>query len=105
MRSGILRGRALWVLVGGLAVAVLISGGAVRRYWVRHRELNRLEDRLAEVRRKVRTLEARRARAENDAEFIETAARRELGLLASDEIEFRFVLKSSSATMTLNDKP
>lgn len=91
MLRGILRGRALWVLVIGGGVSVLISGGAVRRYWVRHQELVRLEERRSEMRRRVRALEAQRTRAEHDETFIETAARRELGLVGPDEIEFRFV--------------
>lgn len=103
MVPGILRRRALWVLVGALGVSVLISGGAIRRYGSRYMELNRLEDRRAEMRRKVRLLEARRARAEHDEEFIETAARRELGLLASGEIEFRFVAPASSATIKVSE--
>lgn len=103
MIRGIPRGRALWILAGVLCVSVLISGGAVRRYWLRYRELIRLEDRRAEIRRRVRVLEARRGRAEHDEAFIETAARRELGFLGPDEIEFRFVNKVSSPTTKPSD--
>lgn len=104
MIRGILRGRALWVLAGALVVSVFISGGAVRRYWVRHHELIRLEERRSEMRRRVRTLEARRARADHDEAFIETAARRELGLVGPDEIEFRFVDAVSSGPFKTGDR-
>jgi cell division protein FtsB len=60
-------------------------------------DLQRLEDRLAESRRRMRVIEARLSRAENDEEFIEIAARRELGLLRPGEIEFRFVDDDASA--------
>jgi cell division protein FtsB len=100
----ILRRRALWVLVGALGVSVLISSGAIRRYGSRYMELNRLEDRRDEMRRKVDLLEARRVRAEHDEEFIETAARRELGLLAPDEIEFRFVATTSTSPVAMGGR-
>ncbi len=103
MVRGILRRRALWVLVGALVVSVFVSGGAVRRHWVRHQELVRLEERRSEMGRRVRTLEARRARAENDEAFIETVARRELGLVGPDEIEFRFVNAVSSGPSQPSD--
>ncbi|MBL0057949.1 MAG: septum formation initiator family protein [Elusimicrobia bacterium] len=92
-----LRRRAFWVLGGVLVLSVLVCGGAVRHYWLRREDLQRLEDRLAESRRRMRSLEARLARAENDEEFIELAARRELGLLRPGEIEFRFVDDASGA--------
>lgn len=95
MIRGILRGRALWILAGALVVSVLISGGAVRRYWVRRQELIRLQERSSETQRRVRLLVARRVRAEQDETFIETAARRELGLVGPNEIEFRFVKSTS----------
>jgi cell division protein FtsB len=98
MLRGILRGRALWVLAVALVVSVFVSGGAVRRYWVRHQELIRLEERRSEMRRRLHALEARRARADHDEAFIETAARRELGLVGPDEIEFRFVDAVSSGS-------
>lgn len=97
MIRGILRGRALWILAAALAVSVFISGGAVRRYWMRRQELNRLEDRRTEMRHRVREVEARRERAEHDDAYIETVARRELGLVGPDEIEFRFVKSTTSA--------
>lgn len=97
MIRGILRGRALWILVVALGVSVLISGGAIRRYWTRLQEFNRLEDRCAEMRHRVREIGARRDRAEHDEVFIETAARRELGLVGPDEIEFRFIKSTASA--------
>lgn len=97
MLRGILRRRALWILLGALGVSALISGGAIRLYWWRNRELTELEQRRMEVRSRVRSLEARRARAEGDTEFIETVARRELGLIGKDEIEFRFVDNGSTA--------
>ena len=83
--------RWVWWAVGFLLLSVAVSGGAVRNFWNRRRELRRLEDRLAESRRRVGELEARRDRAEGDPAYIEMAARRELGLVAPDEIEFRFV--------------
>lgn len=100
MIRGILRGRALWILAVALAFSVFISGGAVRRYWTRRQELNRLEDRRAEMRHRVREIEARRERAENDDAYIETVARRELGLVGPDEIEFRFMKSTSTADLS-----
>lgn len=104
MWRGILRRRVLWVLAGALFVSVLISGGAVRRYWSRRQELNRLEDRLTALRQRVREVEARRNRAEHDEAFIETAARRELGLVRPDEIEFRFVNRASTSPVNSRDR-
>ncbi len=90
------RGR-VWVIAGVLAVAVLVSGGAVRRFFIQRGELARLEMRLAAAEQRMLGLQARRERADTDEMFIETSARRELGLLAPDEIEFRFVARGSSA--------
>jgi cell division protein FtsB len=89
----------VWVFAGALALAVLVSGGAVRRYFVRRGELARLETRLAQSQERMRILQARRERADTDEMFIETSARRELSLLAPNEIEFRFVARASSATV------
>ncbi len=91
------RRRRVWVIAGALAVAVLVSGGAVRRYFVQRGELARLETRLVQSHHRMRELQARRERADTDDMFIETSARRELGLLAPDEIEFRFVSRTSTA--------
>lgn len=91
--------RWAWWAAGFFLLAVLVSGGAVRNYWNRRRDLERLNIRLAEARRRVAELEARRDRAEGDAAFIEMAARRELGLIAPDEIEFRFVNDDEAAPL------
>ena len=85
------RRKTVWWVGGFSLLAAAVSGGAVRNYWNRRQELARLETRLVEARRRVPELEARRDRAENDAAFIEMAARREFGYVAPDEIEFRFV--------------
>ncbi len=77
--------------LAALAAAVLISGDSVRHYFSRRRELTRMETQAVESRRRVAALEARLAQAETDPSFIETAARRELGLIREGEIEFRFV--------------
>jgi cell division protein FtsB len=100
MVQGILRGRALWILAAALAISVFISGGAVRRYWIRRQELNRLEDRRTEMRHRVHEMEARRERAEHDEAYIETVARRELGLVGPNEIEFRFMKSTASADVS-----
>ncbi|MBL8024428.1 MAG: septum formation initiator family protein [Elusimicrobia bacterium] len=97
MLRGILRRRALWILLGAIAVSALISGGAIRLYWWRSQELKDLERRRVDSQVRVRSLEARRLRAEQDAEFIETVARRELGLIGKNEIEYRFVSPTSTA--------
>jgi cell division protein FtsB len=74
-----------------VVLGVGVSGGAVRHYWMRRQELTRLEERRAELARRVRDLEARSARAEEDDLFLEMAARRELGVIGPGEIDFRFV--------------
>lgn len=99
MARRFVRRRGVWLIAGILAVAVLVSGGAIRRFFVRRAELARLELRLAQSQDRIRVLQSRRERADSDEMFIETSARRELGLLAPDEIEFRFVARTSSPTV------
>ncbi|MBK6880535.1 MAG: septum formation initiator family protein [Elusimicrobia bacterium] len=91
------RRRTVWWAAGFALLAIAVSGGAVRNFWTRQRELDRLSLRLTDARRRVAELEARRDRAENDAAFIEMAARREFGFVAPDEIEFRFVSDDGAA--------
>ncbi len=86
----LLQRRGFWVALAAAGVAVGISGESVRGYLAQRREIRRLETRLDEARRRASEQESRVARSTSDA-YIETSARRELGLLRPGEIEFRFV--------------
>jgi cell division protein FtsB len=69
----------------------LIASQGVRDYVARRRENRRLEDRLEQTRRRVDEKRARLGRAAKDDAFLELEARRHLGLVRPDEVEFRFV--------------
>lgn len=90
----LLRRRALWAALASVGLAVLICGGSVRNFFGKRRELAKLRENLADSRRMLAQEEMQVARAEKDHAFLESSARRELGLLRDDEIEFRFAARA-----------
>ena len=86
----LLRRRGFWIGLAAAGGVVAISGESVRGYLAQRREIRRLEGQLAEARRRATEQDSRLVRSASDA-YIETSARRELGLLRPGEIEFRFV--------------
>lgn len=92
----LLRRRALWAALASAALAVVICGGSVRNFFGKRRELSRLRENLAQSRRLLAEEEMQVARAEKDHAYLETSARRELGLLRADEIEFQFTARAET---------
>lgn len=83
--------RFFWGFLAGGAVGFLLCGGAVRHYVVRHQELSRLKLRREELTSRLKILKKKIIRAKKDETFLEMEARRELGVVAPGEVEFRFV--------------
>jgi cell division protein FtsB len=80
-----------WVIIGivALILFLLANGGSrtmFRRYWEMHRlrlELEQLKKENALLRKEAYFLE-------EDSSYIERIARKELGLVSSGEVEYRF---------------
>jgi cell division protein FtsB len=80
-----------WVLLAAAALAGFISSGGPQSYVARRREHSRLEKQVREARSRMERKRHLLARAGKDDAFLEAEARRRLGLIHPDEIEFRFV--------------
>jgi cell division protein FtsB len=58
----------------------------IRRYW----ETHKLNTRLAELSKQNAVLKKEIYNLENNSSYIERMARKELGLISTDEVEYRF---------------
>jgi cell division protein FtsB len=63
----------------------------LRSFFWRRQEFKRLETRLKEGQSRLAEKQYALAKAQRDNDFLELAARRNLGLVRPDEVEFRFV--------------
>lgn len=77
---------------------MLASNGGVRGYISRRREYSQLAARLKEAQARLADKQLNLARAQKDDEFLEQEARRHLGLVRPEEIEFRFVADADSSS-------
>jgi cell division protein FtsB len=102
---GSLRRHPFWWLLAFVVTGWLLSSQGVRDYFVRRREHDRLEARLAETRTRLAEKRLRLSRAQKDADFQETEARRQLGLVRPEETEYRFIGKSSAPAAGRPVKP
>ena len=80
-----------WIVAGLAAVGFLSSEG-LRTYWQRKRTLHKLERKLDDMRASNKNLTMEIERLKNDPHAIEQVARKDLGLIQSGEIEYRFVV-------------
>jgi cell division protein FtsB len=80
-----------WFSAGLVFLGAVMTGGAVKDYAIRYREQSRLSRQLEETRKRMAEKTLRLARAQSDDAFLELEARRNLGLVRPDEIEFRFI--------------
>ena len=86
-RRAVVRGVAF-----ALLAALLVStGGGIRRYLDHRRENRRLAKKVAETEVAVERKRSLSSLAERNDDLLESEARRQLGLIGEDEIEFRFV--------------
>lgn len=84
--------RKKWgLLLAAVAGAVFLLHGGVRRYYVNKREHARLSARIVESEARVLRKRALLGMTQKDDSLVEGEARRQLGLIRPDEIEFRFV--------------
>jgi cell division protein FtsB len=78
-----------------IALAFFLFGNSgfrklVRRYW----EMHKLNNRLAELAKENALLKKEIYNLETNSSYIERMARKELGLVSSDEVEYRFIKKN-----------
>ncbi len=78
---------------------MLASSSGVRGYISRRREYSRLAAKLQEAQARLANKQLELARAQRDDEFLEQEARRNLGLIRPEEIEFRFVAAADDAEL------
>ena len=82
----------LFAAGGAVLLLLLLNGGIrtiVRRYW----EIHTLTRDLEQLKRENRYLRREIYSLEHDPSYIERMARRELGLVAPEEVEYRFTKK------------
>ncbi|MBI4397313.1 MAG: septum formation initiator family protein [Elusimicrobia bacterium] len=80
----------IWIGLGLLALGVFISNEGVRSYFSRRREFHQVRKKLEEAQSRLAQKQDLLARSKNDDAFLEREARRSLGLVRGDEIEYRF---------------
>jgi cell division protein FtsB len=83
--------RNKYYIIGTILVLAFLLGnagfrGMVRRYW----EMGTLRDELAALKKEHMLLKREVYFLEGDPSYIERIARRELGLIAASEVEYRF---------------
>lgn len=93
LRRHIVRGAAAAVL----AALLLSTAGGFRRYMSHRRESRRLHLKVEETEAAVTRKRSYLALAQKNDDLLEGEARRQLGLVGEDELEFRFVPEEESA--------
>ncbi len=89
--KALFRRNLFWVALGAVFAGGLLSSNGVRDFVSRQREIRQLDGKLRETQERLARKQALYARAQKDDEFLEAEARRLLGLVKPDEVEFRFV--------------
>lgn len=79
-----------WLTLCAVVLGGLASSQGVRDYVSRRKTFRQLDSRLSDSRARVADKQALLARAQKDDGFLELEARRHLGLVKPDEVEFRF---------------
>lgn len=80
-----------------LAVLFLIATSRpVKTYWARQKSKSDLERKLVRLKQQNRELLSEIERLESDPAFLKRYARRDLGYVDPNELEYRFVIKKSS---------
>ena len=83
-----------WILLFTAAFLLFISSQGMRGYWQKKKILNHLNQRLSEINLENEKMRKEIDRLKKDPTAIEQIARRELGLIHPEEIEYRFVTDS-----------
>jgi cell division protein FtsB len=86
-----LRRRLMWAFFAALVLTGALTNGGFRRYIARRREHQALQKKWQEAQVRLSEKENLLKRSQEDEGFLEGEARRSLGLIRPDEIEFRFV--------------
>lgn len=78
-------------IIGGVVLVLFLFGNSgfrkmIQRYW----EINRLNASLEQLKKENSLLKREAYHLEHDPSYIERIARRELGLVSQDEVEYRF---------------
>lgn len=92
--SGFFRQHLFWIVLGVAIVGWLLASQGVQDFFRRRRELKKLTEHYHEVQNRVWEKQRQLLRSKNDDGFLELEARRHLGLVRPDEIEFRFISDS-----------
>jgi cell division protein FtsB len=92
-----LRRHWVWIIIGVVVFGWLLSSQGLRNYFVNRREYRQLDLRLRDTRKRLAEKQLRLSRAQKDDAFLEMEARRQLGLVKPDEIEFRFMSSTDAA--------
>ncbi|HRY29987.1 MAG TPA: septum formation initiator family protein [Elusimicrobiota bacterium] len=95
--SPFFRRHFVWIILGVVLLGWLLSSGGIRNYFLRLREYRRLDARRRETKQRVAEKQVRLNKAMKDESFLELEARRHLGLVRPDEIEYRFVASTGAS--------
>jgi cell division protein FtsB len=83
------------VVLALLLAILFFASGNVRTYWKKRQYLKKVEENLAQIRSQNQKLALEIKRIHTDPQIIEQTTRKELGLIQSGEIEYRFVRHSN----------
>ncbi|MBN1621083.1 MAG: septum formation initiator family protein [Endomicrobiales bacterium] len=84
---------ALYIILGIALVLFLFGNAGFRKLVRRHWEMYKLKAEFEHLQRESGILEKEIYLLENDESYIERIARKELGLIAPGEVEYRFKKK------------
>jgi cell division protein FtsB len=84
------RRKQLWIAGIIVIVCVLATGKGVRSFYLRRQELKKVEVLYKDSQKRVMQKQWRVDRAAKDDAFLEREARKQLGLVGDNELEFRW---------------
>ena len=98
-----IRSKILWILFFIIIVIILFANGGIRHYREKRYELKNLNRQTVSLERELKNKKSLLKLSKTDDTFLEMMARRELGLMRQEEIEFRFLPSKDSESNAFED--
>ena len=95
-----MKSRWKWIVAVAAVTGFFLSSDGVRNFWQRKHHLQKLEEKLEQMRRENTNLASEIHRIKTDPRVMEQYARRELGLIQPGEIEYRFMAQHPASKET-----
>ncbi|MBI4055498.1 MAG: cell division protein FtsL [Elusimicrobia bacterium] len=91
MTEGASRRKKIWWTLAVILSAVILLGNRGLRTLVKNRfQARKYQQELEKLRQQERTLKEKIQQAQSDPDYIESLARKELGMIRPEEVEYRF---------------